>query len=314
MRETWMAEVTFDKLINIVASDGHDTDCIERFQFLCAVKNLTNVTMMGYAERILYLHRFAVQLGKKLPELTTREIQEYILSILKKVSPETVNGRIRVYKVFYKFLATEIQIESDPMKSVQTVRVEKKVKPIVSPEQIGQILKQFDRRTFYGARDYCMILLTFDSMLRLSELLSIKLDNLDLKSRLVKVYGKGRKERRSPFSELTARKLRAYLTQHRKFLTGDLLFPMKNGNQIHTRRAYSIFTKPAIKIGIKLYPHLARHSGASQFIRSGGNPSVLQKILGHSSLLVTQKYIHLNNEDMLKSYEQFSPVNLISSV
>ena len=107
---------------------------------------------------------------------------------MKKVSPETVNGRIRVYKVFYKLLASEKLIESDPMQSINTVRTEKKVKPIVSPEQIGQILKQFDRRTFYGARDYCLILLTYDAMLRLSELLSIRLKDIDLKGRLVKVY------------------------------------------------------------------------------------------------------------------------------
>ena len=82
-----MAEVTFEKLINTVTSEGHDTDCIDRFQFACAAKNLTKVTMMGYAERILYLHRFSVQIGKELSALTTRDIQHYIISILKKVSP-----------------------------------------------------------------------------------------------------------------------------------------------------------------------------------------------------------------------------------
>lgn len=302
-----MAEITFEKLIDRVECDGHDTDCIERFQFTCAVKNLSKITMKGYAERIDYLHRYGINIERELTELTTRDIQQYILSILNKVSPETVNGRIRVYKVFYKLLTIENLIKSDPMQSVSLVRSEKKVKPVLSPEQIGLILKQFDRRTFHGERDYCMILLTFDAMLRVSELLSIKLEDLDLKSRLVKVYGKGRKERHSPFSELTARRIRTYLAQHRSKLSGDLLFSTENGKQITIRRAHSIFKKPAMKVGIHFHPHLARHSGASQFIRSGGSPSILQKILGHSSLMVTQKYIHLNNDDMISSFDYFSP-------
>ena len=100
-----MAQITFERLINEVSAAGYDTECIEKFQFICSVKNLTTKTVMGYAERILYLHRFAVKLDKELIELTTRDIQNYILSLLRDVSPETVNGRIRVYKVFYDYLS-----------------------------------------------------------------------------------------------------------------------------------------------------------------------------------------------------------------
>lgn len=222
-----MADITFDRLISLVDGYGHNTECIERFQFTCAVKNLTEKTMKGYAERILYLHRYAVEIGKDLVGLTTRDIQQYILAILKTVCPETVNGRIRVFKVFYKTTCQEKLIQVDPMATIKQVRAEKKIKPVVSPEQIGQILDQFDRRTFYGARDYCMILLTFDAMLRLSELLSIRMKDLDLNSRLVKVYGKGRKERYSPFSELTCRRLRSFVAQHRRQMAGDYLFSME---------------------------------------------------------------------------------------
>jgi hypothetical protein len=102
-----MADITFDRLISLVDSDGHDTECIERFQFACAVKNLTEKTMKGYAERILYLHRYAIEIGKDLVGLSTRDTQQYILLILKTVCPETVNGRIRVFKVFYKTICLQ---------------------------------------------------------------------------------------------------------------------------------------------------------------------------------------------------------------
>jgi len=304
-----MAQVTFQRLIDEVADDGYDAECIERFQFACSVKNLTTKTVMGYAERILYLHRYATKLNKELTELGTRDIQQYILSLLGEVSPETVNGRIRVYKVFYACLTEEKLLENNPMLPIKAVRTERKIKPVVTPEQVGTILSQYDRRTFHGSRDYCMLLLTFDAMLRLSELLSIRLKDIDLKSRLVKVYGKGRKERYSPFSELTARRIRTYINRHRHNITGDFLFPMGNGQRVSDRRAYTIFSRQAKRLGIRLYPHLMRHSGASQFIRNGGSVNVLQRILGHSSLAITEKYVHLSTKDIVHGFNQCSPLS-----
>jgi site-specific recombinase XerD len=146
-------------------------------------------------------------------------------------------------------------------------------------------------------------------MLRLGELLGIKLDDIDLNEKLLKVYGKGRKERYVPFSDKTAKSIHTYLIRFRKRIPGELLFPMLNGGKLTLRRAHRIFANPGTKAGLYLHPHLIRHSSASQFIRMGGNPSILQKILGHSSLSVTQRYVHLSNEDMNKAYEKFSPVS-----
>lgn len=126
--------------------------------------------------------------------------------------------------MFYNTLLKDQLIQSDPMDSIKNIRIEQKIKPVITPDQIGQILQKFDRRTFHGARDYCMILLTFDAMLRLNELLSIKIEDLDLSSRLVKVYGKGRKERYSPFSEVTSRRIRTYISRYRNKIDGDFLF------------------------------------------------------------------------------------------
>jgi site-specific recombinase XerD len=233
------------------------------------------------------------------------------MNILDSVSPETVNGRIRVYRVFYGHLKDEGFISQNPLDNVKLVKAELKVKPILSPEQIGKILSQLNRKEFHGCRDYCMILLTYDSMLRLNELLTIKVIDIDLTSKLVKVFGKGRKERCVPFSDTTAKAVHSYLIRFRKSIPGDLLFPMKDGRQIVQRRAHRIFSNPGRRAVIYVHPHLIRHSSASQFIRIGGNPSILQKILGHSSLAITQRYVHLSNDDMSSAYERFSPVSLL---
>ena len=152
-----------------------------------------------------------------------------------------------------------------------------------------------------------MILLTYDAMLRLNELLTIRGDQIDLSSGLIKVYGKGRKERNVGFGPIVAKALHTYLLRFRKDIPGDRLFCYRDGNPISYRRAHRIFSNPAKKVGIKLHPHLARHSGATQFARSGGSLAILQRNLGHSTLAVTERYIHMGDEDILNAYERYSP-------
>jgi integrase/recombinase XerD len=302
-----MSNITFKELMKLADKLNMDSELLESFSFACRVKNLTQTTLKCYAERLAYLLEYASKIGTPLEKLSQRDIQTYLMSIMDKVSAATVNGRIRVFKVFYKHLINEGLIKTNPMQNIKLVRAERKIKPVLTPEEIGRVLGSFNRKFFYGARNYCMVLLTYDSMVRLNELLTIRLSDVDLNAKLIKVYGKGRKERHVPFSDRTATVLHTYLIRFRKSASGDLLFPMKNGKQITQRRAHRIFSLAGEKVGIYIHPHLVRHSSASQFIRMGGNPSVLQKILGHSSLLVTQRYIHLSNDDMNQAYKQFSP-------
>ena len=302
-----MSNITFKELLALADKFNMDSELLESFSFACRVKNLTNTTLKCYAERLAYLLEYASKISKPLDQLSQRDIQAYLMGIMDKVSAATVNGRIRVFKVFYRHLLNEGLIKVNPMQNIKLVRAERKIKPVLNPEEIGRVLGGFNRKFFYGARNYCMVLLTYDSMVRLNELLTIRLCDVDLNAKLIKVYGKGRKERHVPFSDRTATVLHTYLIRFRKAASGDLLFPMKNGKQIAQRRAHRIFSLAGEKVGIYIHPHLVRHSSASQFIRMGGNPSVLQKILGHSSLLVTQRYIHLSNDDMNQAYKQFSP-------
>ncbi|SYZ71978.1 putative Tyrosine recombinase XerC [Candidatus Zixiibacteriota bacterium] len=307
-----MPNITFKELFKIAEEMNMESELLESFSFACRVKNLTPSTLKCYAERLAYLIRFANQSGKELDELAPKDIQSYLMDILDKVSPATVNGRIRVYKVFYQHLKNEGLVDRNPLEDIKLVKAELKIKPVLSPEQIAKILTQLDRKSFHGCRDYCMILLTYDSMLRLNELLTIKLSDIDLTNKLVKVFGKGRKERCVPFSDRTAKSIHTYLIRFRKSIPGDILFSMSDGRQITSRRAHRIFSKPGIKAGIYVHPHLIRHSSASQFIRMGGNPSILQKILGHSSLAITQRYIHLSNDDLNHAYERFSPASQLT--
>lgn len=129
-----------------------------------SVKNLTQTTLKCCAERLAYLLEYATKIGKPLEKLSPRDIQSYLMSIMDKVSAATVNGRIRVFKVFYRHLMNEGLVSQNPMQNIKLVRAERKIKPVLAPDEIGKVLGSFNRKFFHGARNYCMILLTYDSM------------------------------------------------------------------------------------------------------------------------------------------------------
>jgi site-specific recombinase XerD len=285
------------------------SELIENFQFACRLKRLTDLTMRGYNDRLFYLENFGKTLNKSLDTLTQKDIQNYILKMLDTVSSYTINGRIRVYKIFYKHLKNEGLVDYDPMLNIKLVRTEKRIKPVLSTDEMGLILFGCDRKTYCGMRDYCLILLTYDALLRLNEVLSIKLEDINLSTKIVKVHGKGSKDRFCPFSDKTAKSLHTFTLRYRKEIAGTYLFPMHNGAQLTHRRAHAIFKKAGKRVGLYCYPHLCRHSGATEFARAGASIAILSKILGHSTLQVTQKYVHLNVTDMSSAYEKHAPGN-----
>lgn len=282
-------------------------NALDSFYFTCRLRGLSKHTMRGYAERLGYLIRFAHSQNKDLLTLTKADFQKYVSSLIDCVAAITINGRIIVYKVFYKHLRQEGFIDVDPLADIRKMKEPKVIKDVLSTEDYSRILAQLNRRTFNGCRDHAMLLFCFDSLVRLSELLAIRTDQIDLQSGVVKVTGKGGKERVVVFNPQTAKVIHAYLTRFRQDLPGDLLFCMRNGQPITHRRAQRIFAIPAQKIGLHLHPHLARHSGASAFIAGGGSVAILQRALGHASLAITQRYVHLSNQDIVKEYIQHSP-------
>ncbi len=303
-----MSNIGFKELVQLADRNKMAGELLESFYFACRTKNLTTSTLNGYAERLSYLVRYGQAINKDIDAITYKDLQHYILSIVDKVSSATVNGRIRVYRLFFNHLKEEGLIDDNPASKLKLIKQEKKIKPVLSSEEMGLLLSKINRKTFHGARNYCMILLTYDSMLRLNEMLSIKFEEINLTEKIVKIHGKGRKDRFVPFSDKTARAIHTYIIKFRKGIKFDYVFPMNNGEKIKYRRAHHIFSQAGKKVALYVYPHLVRHSAASQFARSGGSIAILQKVLGHSSLTVTQRYVHLSTEDMLAAYEKFSPV------
>ncbi len=285
---------------------------VETFRFDCQLRNLSPKTIKCYEERLKYFARY-LESQPPNPDLVSRtDIRSYILSLKGNVSDETVNGRIRVYRRFFNYLIEDgLWTKDNPMKGIRLLKTAKKIKTVVEPEQIKAIIQKANRRTFESVRNRLIITLFWDCMLRNKELRGLKLSDIDLQGRIIKVFGKGRKERMVPVGISTVKLLHKFLHLWRKKLPGDTLISLRNGEPLSERHCHKTVQRMGETVGIKLHPHLIRHSAATWYIRQGGSPVVLQAILGHSSLAVTQRYVHLTVQDAVASYEKMIPGNAL---
>lgn len=286
---------------------------VDAFVFGCKIRNLAPRTLNVYAERLGYLARHLEKQGIDIEDVTKRDIQNYLMELIGNVADETVNGRIRVYRRFFNYLEEEgLWDKPNPTYKIKLIKVERRIKPVLTPEQIQTALRTLNKKTYEGYRNLTMLMLFWDAMIRKEELITLKLESIDLRAGLLKVYGKGRKERYVPMGARTIKTMHFFLNRWRADIPGDLLFCQRNGKRITSRHCYKIVRHIGENAGIHIYPHLIRHSAATFFIRQGGSPVILQKIMGHTSLNVTQTYLHMSNQDMIDTYSRFSPSNAIS--
>jgi len=166
-----------------------------------------------------------------------------------------------------------------------------------------------NKRTFVGYRNYIMLLLFWDAMIRLSEMLSLKLSDIDLKSGMIKVYGKGRKERCIPLGARSIKAIHYFLMKFRSDIPGEYLICKADGSPFGLRAVEQILDRIGDKAGIKVTPHMLRHSAGTFWIKSGGSSSILQKLLGYTTHSTTQLYIHLAGVDVKDWHNRFSPAD-----
>jgi len=280
-------------------------DLAEQFYYDCRVRNLSPNTLRGYGERLMNFHVFLKGRKLRLEAVTRAVIQDYIMSLKDRVSDHTVNGRLRVLRVFFRFLAREgLSNNGNPMEKVSLIKTENTLKRILTPEHMEQLLSVPNKRIFTGYRNFAALLVFWDSLIRLSELINLKVEDVDLKQGLLKVFGKGRKERVVPVGTKTVRALHYYWIKYRQRISGDFFFCQKSGQPLERRNVERILTRIGERVDLHVTPHLIRHSGATWWIKQGAQPMYLQNLMGHTSMSVTQRYVHLASVDDLKKHHQ----------
>ncbi len=247
---------------------------------------------------------------KRVDHLTVRAYLAHLAR--RKLSRSSIARHLSALRSFFKYLMREAVVEANPARSVATPKREKHLPSVMQPADVALLLEQPDPSTPLGARDRAFLELLYASGLRISELTGIDIDDIELRARLVKVHGKGSKERIVPFGSKAEAAVRDWLA-----VRGELahdpdeqaLFVNYRGARITQRSVRRLFDgyvrDAALRAGIS--PHTMRHSFATHLLNAGADLRGIQELLGHSSLSTTQKYTHLNDWQLIAVYKKAHP-------
>ena len=228
----------------------------------------------------------------------------------RDVSPTTRHTYYRGIKTFLRFLHSEGFVHQ----SIRLPRIrcpQTTVRPLTS-DQMRKCLRSFDTSKFTGLRNKIAFLLLLDCGLRLSELLGIKLTEINLDEGFVLAHGKGRRDRWVPFGRTTRKLLWSYLKRRHKVAGPEesAVFVTRGGTELTARGLQMVFKRLARKLnldGTRISPHTLRHTFALSYIENGGDPFSLQRILGHCSQAMTSRYVNMAKSNVKAQHSKFSP-------
>lgn len=232
----------------------------------------------------------------------------------RKLSRTSIARHLSALRSFFRFLLREGVVGSNPARAVSTPKREKHLPTVMQVGDVALLLEQPDAATPLGRRDRAWLELLYASGLRISELVGVDLDDIEIRARLLKVRGKGAKERIVPFGSKAADALRRYLEVRPSLPANDdgedqPLFLNHRGRRITTRSIRRLFDRyvrqAALDKGVS--PHTLRHSFATHLLNAGADLRAIQELLGHVSLSTTQKYTHLHDWKLIEVYRKSHP-------
>jgi len=232
-----------------------------------------------------------------------------------KLSGHTINCYLRSIRAFWSWLVSEGIADTNPFTKIKIPKPPRKIIPTFSKLQLQTLLSVIDTSTPQGHRDIAVILVLLDTGLRVSELTNLRLTDVRLEEGVLKVSGKGRRERLIPIGKASQHLLWNYITRHRPEPTNprcDLVFLTKDGSPLTKNRIQKMMTKYGSRAaidGVRCSPHTLRHTGAVMFLRNGGDVFTLQRLLGHASLEMTRHYCELADVDVKRAHSVASPVD-----
>ena len=276
-------------------------------QYLEYEKKLSKNTIKAYDNDLNKLLEFK----NNLLSINNKDIKEFIKKS-NNLSTKTLAHRLTVINSFYNYLLSENIISINPCYSINMPKIPSKLPEVLSEEEVDKLL-DINLVDKYNYRNKAMLELLYATGMRASELTNLKLNNIDLNSCIVRIMGKGSKERIVPINDTTIKYLNIYINNYRKEILNkkdsEYLFISNALKPITRQGLFKIIKKECIRAGIKknVYPHILRHSFATHLLNHGANIRIIQELLGHEDITTTEIYTHLSNETIKKDYEEYFP-------
>jgi len=279
-------------------------------------KNLTKNTISSYKNDLNVFLQYMEDIGiKDLSEISSENISSFFLSLKNLGLNERSSARyFSSIRGFFKYLIKNDYLESSPIEKMKAPKISRKLPSVLSVDEINLLLNSPSTEDKFGIRDKAILEVFYACGLRVSELINLKIVDLFLNENLIKVFGKGRKERLVPIGSTAIACIENYLLQSRPFLKKNLqsenyLFLNNRGKKFSRMGIWKIVKRYVEMSNIKkeIHPHTFRHSFATHLIEGGADLRSVQEMLGHSDISTTQIYTHIDRDYIKKVHKMYHP-------
>jgi integrase/recombinase XerC len=298
---------------------------IDEFLLSCKVEGKSYGTIECYSDKLKGFLWYATNYGwpDDIEAINTNHLREFLAYLretphrfnskcpraMKPINSTTIQKYYRALSALFNWSVSEGILETNSLVKIKVPRAEKKVVKSLSSSEVSQLILHF-KDTFDGVRNKAIILVLVDCGLRLGELLHLKLFDVNMEQQLIKADGKTG-ERVVRFGSTTRKALNKYL-KLRKNLNGnnDSLWLTEKGITLKDSSVETMFIKLSKRTGIRVHPHLLRHTFATMWLRNGGDSLMLQRLLGHTTLMMTNRYCQaVGCYDAIEAHKRYSPVD-----
>jgi len=286
---------------------------IDRFlDYLKIEKNYSLHTLINYHLDLQDFYNFLKKDSQK-KEIDIKNIDYFVLRKFlshlstKNLSKRTVSRKISTFKSFFKFLIREGTITNNPASSLIYPKLAKNLPIFLTEEEVNKILSIPPHHDLFGLRDKAILEFLYSTGARVSELVGLKIEDIDLIGGITKVSGKGRKERLLPIGEPAILAIKSYLDKRKD--NCPYLFINRRFTKLSDRAVRNIINKFINKasVSLKISPHTFRHSFATHLLNRGADLRSVQELLGHATISTTQVYTHLTINSLKKVYDKTHP-------
>ncbi|MFV1950637.1 MAG: site-specific tyrosine recombinase XerD [Nitrospinota bacterium] len=287
----------------------------EFVNYLVVEKRLSRNTIDAYYRDILrFLTFIGYNIIDDLKKTKRSDVTSYLMSLMKEGLSSSSRARHLIsIKGFYRFMLNEGFLEDDPTVNIESRRSGRRLPDVITIQEVDRLLGQPDKDSLLGIRDMAMLEILYAAGVRVSELISLKLNDVNLDAGYIISFGKGAKERIIPIGESAKEKTTRYLNHSRlRLLKGRSipeLFANHSGKRMSRQGFWKIIKKYAKSAGIKtgISPHSLRHSFATHLLEGGADLRSVQQMLGHADISTTQIYTHVLKERLREVYDKSHP-------
>ena len=289
---------------------------IKEFKYYLKVeRSLADNSVNAYIRDIRKLADFSSKIKVNELNISVNEIREFIADLnSKNISARSQARIISGVKAFFKYLIIEDYITNDPTMLIENPKIGLKLPEVLSVDEIELIISSIDLSNKQGERNRAILETLYSCGLRVTELINLKISNINFKEGYIKVIGKGDKERLTPIGSNALKYISIYVNEvriHQKISKNheDFVFLNNRGSKLSRVMIFTLIKRIVDKVGIKkkVSPHTFRHSFATHLIEGGANLRAVQEMLGHESITTTEIYTHLDRDYLRSNIMQFHP-------